>query len=176
MAKFPAWLVGNGVTATALDQMVPNIVTKAGTTTITSDTVLDNDSELTNIALAVGTWEIEVELWVGGVTAGLLKTAWNFATGTLTGTPDRACIGPGSGNTAAATAITLMTSAVVAYNTAVVYGINSTTRPFYKVQETCGRFIVATAGTFNVQVAQNASSATSTTIQPGSRVKCRQIA
>jgi hypothetical protein len=156
--------------------MVPNITVKASTTSITSNTTLANDSELTNIALAVGTWEIEVMLWAGAVTAGNLKTAWNFATGTLTGTPNRACCGPGSGNTAAATAITLMTSAVVAYTTSVVYGVNSTALPFYLITETCSNFVVATAGTFNVQVAQNASSGTATTIQPGSRVKCRQIA
>src|SRR5258708_3725685 len=101
MAKFPGWTVLKKVDATTLDQCVPNIVTKTAATTITSSTTLANDSELTAVSLAVGTWEIEVMLWVSGATAGNLKTAWNFATGTLTGTPNRACVGPGSGNTAA---------------------------------------------------------------------------
>lgn len=176
MPQFPSWTVGKRVDATTLNQMIPNIVTKVSATTITSNTTLANDSELTSVSLGVGTWEIEVMLWVSGATAGNLKTAWAFTTGTLTGTPNRACIGPGSGNTAVPGAVTPATFSVVAYNTALVYGINSTALPFYVLTETCTNFIVATAGTWSIQVAQNASSATSTVIQPGSRVKVRQIA
>lgn len=179
MAQFPAWAVGKRVDATALASMVPNIVTKVAATTITSNTTLANDSELTGISLAVGTWEIEVELWVTGngasSTSGL-KTAWAFATGTLTGTPNRACHGPVATNTAApATAV--MFDSVIAYTTSTQpYGLGSTALPFHVITERCPSFVVATTGTFSVQVAQNTSSATSTVIQPGSRVKCRQIA
>lgn len=178
MAKFPSWTVGKRADATTLDQCVPNIVTKASTTTITSNTTLANDSELVNIALGVGTWEIEVMLWAGGTSAaaGGLKTAWAFATGTLTGTPNRACLGPGSGGATTSITMVQLTGAVVAYTTAVSYGLTNTALPFYLIKEECPNFVVATAGTLSVQVAQIVSNATSTTIQPGSRVKCRQIA
>ncbi len=176
MAKFPAWTVGKRVDATTLDQGIPNIVTKVGTTTITSNTTLANDAELSGIALGVGTWEISVMLWFNGVTGGRLKTAWAF-TGTLTGTPIRAISGPGSGNTAGPLAITPMIYSALAYNTATDYGPNTSTNPpYYQAVEETTSFVVATAGNFSVQVAQTASSATSTIIWPGSWVKLRQVA
>lgn len=179
MAKFPSWTVMKRVDATTLDQGIPNIVTKVSATTITSNTTLANDSELTAISLGVGTWEIEVMLWVTGAIAatfGDVKTAWAFATGTLTGTPNRAVIGAAATDTAVPGLITPMNLSVVAYTTAVPYAVRSAALPFELIKEECPNFVVATAGTFSVQVAQNASSATSTVIQPGSRVKCRQIA
>lgn len=177
MAKFPAWTVFKRVDATTLDQCVPNIVTKVSTTTITSNTTLANDSELTSISLGVGTWEVEVTLWAGGTSgaAGGLKTAWAFTTGTLTGTPNRGCIGPGATGAASSIAVTPVTMAVQPYSTAVVYGLTNTALPFYVIKEECPNFVVATAGTLSIQVAQSVSNATSTTIQPGSRVKVRQI-
>lgn len=175
MAKFPLWLVGKRIDATTLDQCVPNIVTKTATTTITSNTTLTNDSELSGIALAVGTWEISVMLWFNGVTGGRLKTDWSF-TGTLTGTPIRAISGPGSGNTAGPLAITPMIYSALAYNTATDYGCNTSTNPpYYQAVEETTSFVVSVTGNFGVRVAQTASSATSTIIWPGSWVKLRQI-
>lgn len=179
MAKFPSWTAGKRVDATTLDQGIPNIVTKVSATTITSNTTLANDAELAGISLAVGTWEIEVMLWVtgsGASTTSGLKTAWAFTTGTLTGTPNRTICGPAAASTAAPTAIASLQQAVTTYNGSTLpYGLGSTTVPV-KILEECPNFVVATVGTWSIQVAQNTSSATSTVIQPGSRVKCRQIA
>jgi hypothetical protein len=178
MAKFPNWAVGTDGSATNLAYMVPNIVTKASANTITSNTTLANDSELTNLSLTAGTWEIEVMLWATGTAAstGGLKTAWAFATGTLTGTPNRACLGPGSGGAATSITMVQLTGAVVAYTTSVSYGLTNTALPYYLIKEECPNFVVATTGTLSVQVAQIVSNATSTVVQPGSRVKYRQIA
>lgn len=177
MAKFPNWGVGTDGSATNLANGIPNIVTKVSTNTITSNTTLANDSELTNISLAVGTWEIEVLIWVTGAAAGAgnLKTAWNFATGTLTGTPNRDCDGPSATSTAAPTALVSLQKQAGTYSSANTYGLGSTT-VIHKIMESCPNFVVATVGTLSIQFAQGTSTATSTVIQPGTRVKCRQIA
>jgi hypothetical protein len=176
MAKFPLWAVGKKGDATTFDQMVPNIVTKVATNSIVSNVTLANDSELTGIALGIGTWEIEAMVWAtSAATVGNLKTGWAF-TGTLTGTPNRACTGPAATNTASALLTTPMTLGVVAYNTAVTYGTSATALPFHLVTEMCPNFVVSVAGTLSIQVAQGTSNATATVIQPGSRVKVRQIA
>jgi hypothetical protein len=93
MAKFPLWAVGKKGDATTFDQMVPNIVTKVATNSIVSNVTLANDSELTGIALGIGTWEIEAMVWATSALprSSNLKTGWAF-TGTLTGTPNRALV------------------------------------------------------------------------------------
>lgn len=178
MAKFPNWGVGTDVSATNLANDVPNIITKASATTITSNTTLANDAELQNIALEVGTWEIEFMLWVtgsGATTTSGLKTAWAFS-GTLTGTPNRAMWGPVATNTAApATAVLCATVREYNINTQG-YGLGSTALPYHPIIERCPNFVVATTGNLAMQVAQFTSSATSTVIQPGSQVKLRRIA
>lgn len=176
MAKFPAWTVGKRVDATTLDQCVPNIVTKASATTITSNAVLANDGELVGIALAVGTWEIEVEIFVSGNGTGAtggFQDAWAF-TGTTTGTPQRAILGPNTANAVLATGAVALKAQTLTYSTATAYGL-LTGQPYW-IKELCPNFIVATAGNLSMQFAQGTSNATSTVVQAGSRVKCRQIA
>lgn len=178
MAKFPAWGVGTDVNSTNLANGIPNIVNKAAVNNITSNTTLANDAELQNIALEVGTWEIEVKLLVSGAaTAGDLKTQWSF-TGTLTGTPIRDIVGPGAAGVSvvAPTALVNVNLSTLAYNSPTSYGIRQVAAPFYRITEDCTSFVVATAGNFAVQVAQVTSNATPTVINIGSRVKCRRIA
>lgn len=175
MSKFPAWLVGKDVSATNLDAGIPNIVVKASANTMTSTTTLTNDSELSGISLAVGTWEIYMKLFANGVTGGRLKTAWAF-TGTLSNTPVRSISGPGSANAAGPLAVTPSIIAGLAYNTATDYGLNTLTNPpYYLIEEECEQFVVSVAGNFSLQAAQTASSASATTIWPQSWVKLRQI-
>ena len=177
MSKFPNWAVGTDVSATNLANGIPNIVTKASANTITSNATLANDSELTNISLAVGTWEIEVDLWVSGNGTGSVggfKDAWAFSTGTLTGTPNRSIIGPTTANATLATGAVGLQTQVLAYNAAASYGL--LTGQAYWIKHFCPNFIVATTGTLSIQVAQGTSNATSTVVNVGSRVKCRQIA
>lgn len=177
MPKFPNWGTGTDVSGTNLANDVPNIVTKAATTSITSNITLANDSELVNIALEIGTWEIEAMYWYTCVAtgAGNLKAGWLFS-GTLSGTPNRMCVGQGAGGTAAPTAVTNMNMSAVAYNTAVTYGGNNTAIPFHSALETASLFVVTAAGNLSVQFAQGTSNATPTVVQAGSRVKCRRIA
>lgn len=178
MSKFPNWGVGTDVNGTNLANDVPNIVTKASANSIVSNTTLANDAELQNIALEIGTWEIEVKLLVSGAaTAGDLKTQWAFS-GTLTGTPNRDVTGPGAAgvSTAVPTALVNVNLSANAYNVPLSYGIRQVAAPFYRITEECTSFVVATAGNFSVQVAQNTSNVTATVINIGSRVKCRRIA
>lgn len=177
MAKYPAWGVGTDVSATNLALMLPNIVVKAAATTITSNTTLANDSELSSLALGIGTWEIYVKLLASGAaTAGDLKTQWSF-TGTLTGTPVRDILGPGAAgtSTAAPTALVNVAMSTQNYNVNQTYGIRQVAAPFYRILEECTSFVVSVAGNLGIQVAQNTSNATATVINVGSRIEYRQI-
>jgi hypothetical protein len=177
MPKFPNWGVGTDVNATNLANGIPNIVTKASANPITSNATLANDTELQNIALGVGTWEIEVDLWISGNGTGATggyKDAWAFTTGTLTGTPNRSIVGPTTANAVLATGAVTLQTQVLAYNASASYGL--LTGQAYWIRQMCPNFVVATAGSLAIQVAQGTSNATSTTVNIGSRVKVRQIA
>lgn len=174
MAKFPNWGVGLDVSATNLANGIPNIVTKASANTITSNATLANDAELQNIALEVGTWEIETELFVTGIVAVGFKNAWAFS-GTVTGSIDRAILGPTAANTVAAETGPVLTMRTALHTASIGYGIVAGTGVAYWIREFCPNFVVATAGNFAVQVAQSTSSATSTVLKAASRVKVRRI-
>jgi hypothetical protein len=175
MAKFPAWGVGTDLSATNLAYMLPDIKTKVAANTITSNATLANDAELQNIALEVGTWEIEFELWVSGngtVTTGGFKDVWTFS-GTLTGTPNKSVHGPASTNAVLANGAVSLQSQIIQYNSNGQFGL--LTGAPYLIREVCPNFVVATAGNLALQVAQGVSNATSTVIQIGSRCKSRRI-
>lgn len=177
MAKFPPWGVGTDVNAANLANDVPNIVVKASTNSIVSNVTLANDGELVNIALEIGTWEIDLEVLASSLAgAGLanVKTAWAF-TGTLTGTPNRTCIGPAGSSVAAPTALTVIQMQAGAWNASNTYGLGSTAVNAV-IKETCRNFVVATAGNFSIQFAQGTSAVTATIIAVGTNVKCRRIA
>lgn len=175
MSKFPAWGVGLDVSADNLAYMIPNNVIKASASTYTSNTTLANDSELVNIALEAGTWEVELLILATGVAsgAGNLKVGWTFS-GTLTGTPKRACLGPGAASTAVPSAVVNTSYAAVDYSAAQVYGLGSTT-VYHAIQEIAPNFVVSVAGNLTVQFAQGTSSGTSTVVQAGTRLRCRRI-
>lgn len=176
MAKFPNWGVGLDVSANNLALGIEDITVKTSANTITSNATLANDPELQNIVLPTGTYYIEVDLYVSGNGTGAVggfKEAWAF-TGTLTGTNQRALLGPQTANAAAANATVAMQSQVVNYNTAISYGL--ITGAAYWIKFLCTSFTVTAQGNFSVQVAQGTSNATSTVVQAGSRVKLRRWA
>lgn len=173
MTRYPNTDVGEEGTADLLTDMIDDIYLKTSGTAHTSDTTLSNDPELSNIALAVGTYEVELIFIVDGPD-GDVKSGWAF-TGTFTGTPARACEGPGSSNTGTPSNMTHQYRNYVSYSTAVTYGLVGAGSA-WNIRETFTTMVVATAGNLSIQFAQATSHANATTIQAGSRIKLRRIA
>lgn len=170
MVRYPDTSVGEEADADMLTAMIQDNYIKTSPTAHTSDTTLSDDPELSNIALPVGEYEIDVVYYCNG-SAGNVQSAWAF-TGTLSGTPRRMVKGPGSSNTGTASNITHQYRSVVNYNTAVTYELSTGE---YGIEESCTTFEVTAAGNFSVQFAQGTSNASATNITAGSRVKIRQI-
>lgn len=170
MTRYPDTSVGEEGTGDLLTAMIPDIYIKTSPTAHTSDAVLSDDPELSNIALSPGTYEIDLVYYCNG-SAGNVQSAWAF-TGTLNGTPRRMVKGPGSSNTGTASNITHQYRSVVNYNTAVTYELSTGE---YGIEESCTSFEVTVAGNLSIQFAQGSSNASATNITAGSRVKLRQI-
>lgn len=178
MSQFGAFSVFQRVTADALNAPLYNTVTKSTTNTITSNATLTNDPELSGVLLGVGTWEIEVLMFIGATAStGNFKTAWAF-TGTVANQVQRSVQGPVSGNTNPPS----VTGFVMNFGTtgatftgATTYGIGSASN-FTTIKEETDDFQVTASGLFSVQVAQSVSNASSTVVRLGSRLRVRQIA
>lgn len=174
MSQYPALTAGPLSVAT-LQSMVPDVTLKASTTDRVSTTTLANDLDLVAIPLGVGTWSVEMGIFVATATTNTqdFKTQWSF-TGTWS-TPIRFCLGPGPTNTALRDAITPMQLNGIPSNSDAVYGLGASTG-FTLVLEWCKSVVVTVAGTLALQWAQNASSANSTSVKQGSYVEIRQVA
>ena len=173
MASYPTFSVTKNLTAQDLSNLAPNIVVKQSANTITSNTTLAADPELSNISLTPGTYYVEFFIACRGVSTGSIKTDWTF-TGTTSTTPTRFIIGPGVGNTggvASVTPVVMMTGLInVVQNFTLV-----TTSSDYVIWEFCPNFVVTATGLLSWRAAQNASNATSTVINPPSHLRIRQV-
>lgn len=176
MAKYPPWQVGSSVSAANLALGIEDIYTKQGNESTISDTTLSNDAELVGIPLAVGTHHIRLLLLFYTDTSATpdLKTRWAFS-GTWNN-PIRAIMGPPSGNTAAAGAITPMLLAGIATNADASYGTAAGTANAYLATEESYNVVVTVAGTLSLQWAQRVSDASNSTVVAGTTFTTRQIA
>lgn len=180
MARYPQLFAGQRLTASLLNSMVPIVVTKAATNSITSNATLTLDPELSGIALSVGTWSIEVILLASAAsnsaTIGNLKVAWSFS-GALANSPVRITSGPADTNTAIpgrATPINVASNGSLASGQA--YGLAvSSSAAYARITEECYEFQVSSAGNFGILVAQNTSAAVATNVRTGSTLILRQV-
>lgn len=174
MATYPDIEVGDLVTATLLDSMLPQSYTKLVATARNTTLTLANDPELLNIPLAIGTYDIDLTFFVTVTTsAQILKTRWAF-TGTWAATV-RNCIGPGSSNTALPGIAT--PTNVQGYGTDSQdsnYGLAVTTA-YYSISERVRGLSTSVAGNLSFQWAPTASSANNMTVQPGSNFTVRRV-
>lgn len=170
MAQYPNLSIG-GFTAATIQAFAPDIYVKqTNGPSRTSTTTQTNDAELAGIALAIGTYKVDVLLFAVGTT-GDLSTSWGF-TGTMSGI--RRCYGPGP-----ATELQSRTDApmqLTGFQLASVcsYGLNDATTPAV-IQESSYNVNVTVAGSFAVRWSQQTSDATATSIQAGSAVEIRRI-
>lgn len=162
-----------GLLGTFTNKSGPTSRNSGGTGTTYAD-----DPHLSSIALAVGTYEIEVYgLFTLATTATQkIKTQWAF-TGTWNGTTaPRLCLGPGSAQTGGPTAITDMFFQGLHLNGQdAIYDVAAGTTNYSAFREVAGNVIVTVAGNLSLQWAQQTASANNTTLQEGSYVRVRKI-
>jgi hypothetical protein len=185
MARFPVAYVGLPLTADFYNSGQQDWYWKTSATSITSDTSLNDDPDMSGIALDAGTYYVRARYLVqlGATSAAIdINVAWAFS-GTATG--GRMCLGMDTGVgvngywdgaahqvTTGVRALTRM-SGTGTFSTSINYGLRET---FTQHILEDGILIVTAPGDFSVQWAQNASSATSLTMNAGSYLMIKQIA
>lgn len=171
---YPSLAVGDLVTADLLQSMVPKYYIKASVESRNTTTTLANDSDLVSIALAVGTYEIELLgfFTLSTTTAQKIKTQWAF-TGTWSA-PVRSIVGPGSAQVALTTDATETNLRASATNVDATYDA-STSTAFSCFREWTSNAVVTVAGNLSLQWAQSASSGNNTNLQAGTAFRVRQI-
>jgi len=176
MAKYPPWGVGTDGSATNLALCVPDITVKAANQVKSNTAALANDTELTGIALGIGTHWVKLDLIFYNNTSATpdIKTRWVFTTGTWND-PLRMVDGPASGNTTTPDALNLLKRSAIAASVDIVYGCAAGTVPYHAIEESF-RVVVTVAGTLSLQWAQNGATVADTTVLAGSTFSTRQIA
>lgn len=165
MTTYPTWSAGQRVTAAGLTAMEPLIAYKLANEQVTSSTTLQNDDELFLAVEAGGLYILDC--WVEfTATSGVdIKVAWTFPAGS---SMNYSALGTGITN------YTDYDSSVVAGGTsrgargngATPQGISS--RGHLQAS--------STAGTLQLQWAQNTSNAAATTVLAGSWIRLNRIA
>lgn len=146
----------------AVDIPVVEYISKSGSESVTSSTVLQNDDHLTT-TLPVGVWRITAILTVAGATAGDVKTAWTN-TGTMTAI-GRSGWGPAVSN--ASGVDTSMHARASTLTASFVYGCEPATSAAILEELLLD---VTVEGVLTLQWAQNTSSGTATTLSTSSRM------
>jgi hypothetical protein len=143
---------------------------KTANETVTSSVTLQNDDQLTVTLDANSVYRIYMVLLIAGVTAGEIKTSWTVP---ASATGFKNCMGPGSDSTARDGVAATMRYGVHAFTATVNYGVNDAANFVHAVEQ--GVVTTTTAGTFVLQWAQQAVSATASTIAAGSFLIAEKI-
>lgn len=142
--------------------------TKAANQSVTSSTVFVNDTHLSLSVVANATYLLE-GYWPydGAFNAGNIKYQWTMPAGASI---LWAANGPATGGAAAYAANSTSTNAVLSLGTYGTGGMQTNAAPL-------GRFVTAgTAGTLQLQWAQDSSNATATTMYAGAWLQLRRVA
>jgi hypothetical protein len=145
---------------------------KPSNETVTSSTALQDDNHLTVTLDANSVYRIYMLLIIGGISTGEIKTSWTVP---ASATGAKCCMGPGSDSTSRdAGTTTTMRYGVHTFTTAVNYGINDAANFVHAIEQ--GTVTTTTGGAFTLQWAQQASSATASTVALGSYLIAEKIA
>lgn len=177
------WVVGETVTAALMNQEIRDqfndviadldTVHKTADESVTSSTTLQNDNHLLVSVLANSEYEIIVRMAVNGGASGDVKMAWTVPSGT---TGQRFSSGPAVSSATSTADTTVRASGLTdSFTTEINYGVFSTGQQSF-IEETLYVVTAGTAGTVQLQWAQNASSATATTVEAGSYITVRRTA
>ncbi|MFD9225374.1 hypothetical protein ACFWDI_36440 [Streptomyces sp. NPDC060064] len=169
------WVVGEVVTAAELnaeirDQMNALIadnasVHKTADESVTSSATLQNDNHLLVSVLANAEYEIVLRMCANGSASGDIKLAWTVPAGS---TSQRFCRGPDTSSAGSSAATTVRSNGLTdGHATAINYGVFSTSQQSF-IEEILYISTGGTAGTVQLQWAQNVIDATATTVEAGS--------
>jgi hypothetical protein len=169
------FFAGDTLAAADLQILLPNVVMKSANQARASTIVPADDSEISAIALGVGTWEIIMRIFAFNGTSNVpgLATRWGF-TGTANA-PVRHCQGPGSSQVAASSGITDSFLRGVPTGTSTAYGLAANSS-YAEITESTANFVVTSLGNLSLQWSQAVSGTGATTIAGESYVSYRQIA
>lgn len=171
----PSLPAGHTTTAADLTALMAGITqaygigaVKTADETVTSNTTLQNDDELAVALATATTYRLESRLYVFGAAAGDIKVALAF--------PANTTVQAFGGHSIVTGAVTVATSADVEARAVVTQTASPTTALSFGVPDTNGIVVTlsatvvttSTAGTLNLQWAQNSSSGTGTIVKIGS--------
>lgn len=149
------------------------VIKKAANESVTSSTTFQDDADFTVTLDAGKTYKIETYLSVSGATAGDIKITW-VLTGGVAQLSARHCKGPSVG-TADVTATTMRDSVHNLTTLTIAYGTDNTTNSSIFEDFLVETTTANASGTLTMQWAQNASSATATTISGSSYMVITEI-
>lgn len=157
-----------------IEAMLPKYYTKASATDRVNNT-MTADPELSGIALAVGTYEIELFGMFTQLTTATqkLRTQWAFS-GTWNA-PIRGCIGPGSAATSARSDVAELQMGGYASSTDATYSVAAGSG-FSTFQETSRLVTVTVAGNLSLVWAQVTTSANITSLKAGTSFRVHKQA
>jgi len=171
MARYPEVLAGNRITAQLLDSMLPDIVIKPANETVTSSTTLQNDDDLFVSVEANAQYDVFLTVFHDSeATSGDIKFSWTGPSGATMNwgvhTPTL--------TTTSSTTVPDTNMQVRLINEVVETGgaDNTGTTMFASGSLTTS----STAGTLQLQWAQQTSNATASTVRAGSKLHVRRVA
>lgn len=171
---------GHVPTAAELNALGETVQTieKTADESVTSSTTFQSDDEITIAGIAIGTYEIESEVWVAGTSAGAadIKIRWAWPSGsggTLTWSGVGLHIDWGNSSGLRDVEINGSLKATTSPTSQAEYGtVTGASKPIHIK----GRMTVAATGTLTLEWAQNTSHATATTVKAGSWLTLRKVA
>lgn len=168
MSQFPAWAAGSKITAGGLTQMEDFVVIKGAPTSVTSSTTLIVDPDLQiPITTSGGTFIFDAFLLYTGAAVGTGDLKLTFV---YTGTSSNTLFGVNGITTSSTTSVNMGGNGFTGTSALGSNGGNFVT---CQIQ---GSFQISTAGTLEMQWAQNTSSATATQLKTGCWLRLQQIA
>lgn len=148
-------------------------VHKTADESVISSTTMQNDNHLLVSVAANAEYEIELQMAANGSAAGDIKLQWTIPSGATT---QRFCRGPDTSSAGSSAATTIRCNGVTnGHGTAINYGLFSTSEQSW-IEERMYIVTAGTAGVVQLQWAQNASTATNTTVEAGSYISYRRTA
>lgn len=166
---------GDVINASDVNNATPTVYAKSASLSRNTTTTYADDNELAGIALAVGTYEIDLLGYFTLSTTSTQKIKTNWAFSGTWNNPVRACFGPGSAQTADRANVTeSQVGGYTATGQDAIYD-TSTSSGYSCFREISRVVTVTVAGNLSLQWAQSASSGNNTTLQAGTCFSIRKL-
>lgn len=178
MSTYPSWAAGQRITAAQLTAMLPDVVIKAADESLSSNTTLQNDDELFLSVAASAKYVVDLQIFA--ITAANdvtedIKLGFTFPSGStlhFSGTgPNNADLSGAASSNSNGEWIARMSA--TSGTTTIPYGMSGV-----ELGLSLRAILITstTAGTLQLQWAQNSSTANALTVSAGSMMRARRVA